>query len=206
MFPPCFLLHISAVRQICTASWRHSTIAAVILQSFAQKVNRNMVPVLYIFNIFRTYFYSLLYAKNRHPNGYLLFWYTGRDSLPICHRPIVRMHRRPAGDAQQSTGLLDFIVRVPPIMQKSRHPNGYLLFWYTGRDSNPQPSEPESDALSIEPPVRFLQLSYYSSLLSLCKEESGKYFLSDFLVSTGKRLFSRNSCGIIQNIVNFSLI
>ena len=111
-----------------------------------------------------------------------------------------------SNDAQQSTGLLDFIVRVPPIMQKSRHPNGYLLFWYTGRDSNPQPSEPESDALSIEPPVRFLQLGYYSSLFLLCKEESGKYFLSDFFVSTGKRLFSRNSCGIIQNIVNFSLI
>ena len=34
--------------------------------------------------------------------------------------------------------------------------NGYLLFWYTGRDSNPQPSEPESDALSIEPPVHLL--------------------------------------------------
>ena len=33
-----------------------------------------------------------------------------------------------------------------------RHP----LFWYTGRDSNPQPSEPESDALSIEPPVHLL--------------------------------------------------
>ena len=32
---------------------------------------------------------------------------------------------------------------------------GILSFiWYTGRDSNPQPSEPESDALSIEPPVR----------------------------------------------------
>ena len=31
----------------------------------------------------------------------------------------------------------------------------YLL-WYTGRDSNPQPSEPESDALSIEPPVHLL--------------------------------------------------
>ena len=28
--------------------------------------------------------------------------------------------------------------------------------WYTGRDSNPQPSEPESDALSIEPPVHLL--------------------------------------------------
>ena len=25
--------------------------------------------------------------------------------------------------------------------------------WYAGRDSNPQPSEPESDALSIEPPA-----------------------------------------------------
>ena len=31
-----------------------------------------------------------------------------------------------------------------------------FLLWYTGRDSNPQPSEPESDALSIEPPVHFL--------------------------------------------------
>ena len=28
-----------------------------------------------------------------------------------------------------------------------------VFYWYTGRDSNPQPSEPESDALSIEPPV-----------------------------------------------------
>ena len=33
---------------------------------------------------------------------------------------------------------------------------GICIFWYTGRDSNPQPSEPESDALSIEPPVRLL--------------------------------------------------
>ena len=31
-----------------------------------------------------------------------------------------------------------------------------VLYWYTGRDSNPQPSEPESDALSIEPPVHVL--------------------------------------------------
>ena len=35
--------------------------------------------------------------------------------------------------------------------------------WYTGRDSNPQPSEPESDALSIEPPVRLL---YSGSIIS----------------------------------------
>ena len=31
-----------------------------------------------------------------------------------------------------------------------------VQLWYTGRDSNPQPSEPESDALSIEPPVHLL--------------------------------------------------
>ena len=38
-------------------------------------------------------------------------------------------------------------------IQKDQIPNGIWSFWYTGRDSNPQPSEPESDALSIEPPV-----------------------------------------------------
>ena len=32
-----------------------------------------------------------------------------------------------------------------------------VFYWYTGRDSNPQPSEPESDALSIEPPVHCLK-------------------------------------------------
>ena len=31
-----------------------------------------------------------------------------------------------------------------------------LFVWYTRRDSNPQPSEPESDALSIEPLVHSL--------------------------------------------------
>ena len=37
------------------------------------------------------------------------------------------------------------------------YPSGIPSFiWYTGRDSNPQPSEPESDALSIEPPVHLL--------------------------------------------------
>ena len=39
--------------------------------------------------------------------------------------------------------------------------------WYAGRDSNPQPSEPESDALSIEPPAH--KLSYYSKLWCVCK-------------------------------------
>ena len=53
---------------------------------------------------------------------------------------------------------------------------GILSFiWYTGRDSNPQPSEPESDALSIEPPVHLSsQPSYYNPSFSVCKEEKGK--------------------------------
>ena len=45
------------------------------------------------------------------------------------------------------------IFRVLRCMQKIAIPYGMTIFWYTGRDSNPQPSEPESDALSIEPPV-----------------------------------------------------
>ena len=48
-----------------------------------------MVPVLYIFNIFRTYFYSLLYAKNRHPNGYLLFWYSEANQI----RTVLRLSK-----------------------------------------------------------------------------------------------------------------
>ena len=43
--------------------------------------------------------------------------------------------------------------------QKEIHANSIKVsvdIWHTGRDSNPQPSEPESDALSIEPPVRLL--------------------------------------------------
>ena len=46
--------------------------------------------------------------------------------------------------------------RVPPSVLKNADTHlGIRIFWYTGRDSNPQPSEPESDALSIEPPVHF---------------------------------------------------
>ena len=49
------------------------------------------------------------------------------------------------------------------------------LFWYTGRDSNPQPSEPESDALSIEPPVHlFSKPQYYSKFFPVCKGEKEK--------------------------------
>ena len=44
-----------------------------------------------------------------------------------------------------------------------------LIFWYTGRDSNPQPSEPESDALSIEPPVHIYSLLIITSFPKFVK-------------------------------------
>ena len=38
--------------------------------------------------------------------------------------------------------------------KKERHDAARVFpFWHAGRDSNPQPSEPESDALSVEPPA-----------------------------------------------------
>ena len=67
---------------------------------------------------------------------------------PAC---TIRSKRRPAGVWRQSTGLPHLIVRVPSRKQKQDIPHGTSCFWYARRDSNPQPSEPESDALSIEP-------------------------------------------------------
>ena len=66
-----------------------------------------------------------------------------------------------------------------------------IHLWYTGRDSNPQPSEPESDALSIEPPVHFLMPKYYSILFDVCKGESEKYFRQNRDCGTENGCFSR---------------
>ena len=53
------------------------------------------------------------------------------------------------------------------------------LFWYTGRDSNPQPSEPESDALSIEPPVhRFNSLNIIASFQGFVKRNFALFYFS----------------------------
>ncbi len=91
-----------------------------------------------------------VYQKSRYPDG---------DFRRCKHRKglgTLRSRRRRAAAEQVSTGHLHYNIRVPPINQKQIIPNGMICFWYTGRDSNPQPSEPESDALSIEPPVHFL--------------------------------------------------
>ena len=92
------------------------------------------------------------------------------------------------GKAQGSNSVQPELPNLPPagwiIMfetrpenQKCGHPNGYPHFWYAGRDSNPQPSEPESDALSIEPPAHLILPMYYNSLFFVCKEVRRKIFL-----------------------------
>ena len=58
---------------------------------------------------------------------------------------------------------------------------GILSFiWYTGRDSNPQPSEPESDALSIEPPAHLLNsLDIIAVFSPFVKRERENFFGRD---------------------------
>ena len=68
---------------------------------------------------------------------------------------------------------------------KEEIPLGISSFiWYTGRDSNPQPSEPESDALSIEPPVHLLYslliIARFFSFVKGKREKTG-----DFLSTRG---------------------
>ena len=68
--------------------------------------------------------------------------------------------------------------RVPPSVLKNADTHlGIRIFWYTGRDSNPQPSEPESDALSIEPPVRLLHsLDIIAGFSPFVKRRYKKFF------------------------------
>ena len=111
-------------------------------------------------------------AKNQIPG-----WVSG-SCFPVSER--FRFHPHPCGMRLKPEGLSHGLTKCPPDTllprlwqgrpfeslpeyQKTRYPDGYLVFWYTGRDSNPQPSEPESDALSIEPPVRLL---YSGSIIS----------------------------------------
>ena len=69
----------------------------------------------------------------------------------------------------------DFDLRVPASRCKRKRRGEFfihsVLYWYAGRDSNPQPSEPESDALSIEPPAHSSIPRYYSTNVWICKEQ-----------------------------------
>ena len=53
-----------------------------------------------------------------------------------------------------------------------------VLLWHARRDSNPQPSEPESDALSIEPLAHFIDsLCIIPTFFIFVKGCAEKYFL-----------------------------
>ena len=66
-----------------------------------------------------------------------------------------------------------------PLTQKFRDiPHGMSRNWYARRDSNPQPSEPESDALSIEPLAHFIDsLCIIPIFFIFVKGYAEKYFL-----------------------------
>ena len=97
-------------------------------------------------------------------------WYAGRDSLHYG----VGVVEPPPSKCPPDICILWF--ESLPKKQKRVIPDGITRFWYAGRDSNPQPSEPESDALSIEPPAHFSKLNHYSRLCRFCKEENKIFF------------------------------
>ena len=99
-------------------------------------------------------------------------WYTGRDSVHYGAGGV----QPPPGRCPPDTCISMF--ESLPEYQKTRYPDGYLVFWYTGRDSNPQPSEPESDALSIEPPVH-LSLIIIAGFSGFVKGKVEKVFLGN---------------------------
>ena len=99
------------------------------------------------------------------------------------------------------------IARQCDIISKIYHPfvpkNGYhcknpllsgrqkrVFTWYTGRDSNPQPSEPESDALSIEPPVHLFSLAIIATFSRFVKGKNKN-------IPAKNQLFSIENCAII---------
>ena len=85
-----------------------------------------------------------------HRKGLVYIFASGENSCVAAVQPA-------ASQAPPEPGFYSFESLPPLKIQKDQIPHGIWSFWYTGRDSNPQPSEPESDALSIEPPVHCLK-------------------------------------------------
>ena len=71
---------------------------------------------------------------------------------------------------------------------------GRCILWYARRDSNPQPSEPESDALSIEPlaHINFNCKADYSRFSKFCKEVTE--FLFAACGAAGLNYFAQEFC------------
>ena len=75
---------------------------------------------------------------------------------------------------------------------------GILSFiWHAGRDSNPQPSEPESDALSIEPPAHLLESLNIIPSFYLFVKGNSEIFRRQHPFALRKQLFSTAYCAII---------
>ena len=83
---------------------------------------------------------------------------TGRQLK--CRIIIMRRNRRGASDLPLLRGNKKLVASDMTLATS----------WYARRDSNPQHSEPESDALSIELRAHFhLTLNYYSRISACCK-------------------------------------
>ena len=116
--------------------------------------------------------------------------HAGRDSfaffIPFGNEKS-RCRSRQAGIEQQSTGLLHKNLRVLFRHTKKEAPAWVPLFWYAGRDSNPQPSEPESDALSIEPPARLPYSLYIIAIFFRFVKREWKNFFCFVSTPAAKR-------------------
>ena len=78
--------------------------------------------------------------------------------------------------------------------------------WYTGRDSNPQPSEPESDALSIEPPVHLLDsLAIIAGFPHFVKGKNKKLYPHSVVVFPDKIWYNQKSYQISPKSGGFSM-
>ena len=99
-------------------------------------------------------------VRPEHQKTGSTIWYTGRDSFTFSflwnENRGVAVGQPPASNSPPDY-CIDLSSPFSNKRKKTRYPMGIWSFWYTGRDSNPQPSEPESDALSIEPPVHLLK-------------------------------------------------
>ena len=138
------------------------------------------------------------YQKRVIPNGITRFWREcpyrpfrqGAPYQRFSVSNLFRFHPHPCGMRLKPEGLSHGLTKCPPdtllpclrqgrpfeslpAYQKRVIPNGITRFWYAGRDSNPQPSEPESDALSIEPPAHLLySLNIIARIFPFVKRES----------------------------------
>ncbi len=80
-------------------------------------------------------------GRDRHQKGLVCVLLCKTEDRPVCGL----VSRLPLA------AWIEPFESLPSIKQNLGYTEVYPRFWYARRDSNPQPSEPESDALSIEP-------------------------------------------------------